>query len=232
MSPEIIQKKGHTYTTDFWCLGILIYDMLIGSTPYTAENRQDTIDKILKSRLKFPRHITKNAQDLIKKLLRRTVSQRIGYNNGVKEIKEHSFFDDINWEQALNKKVSFFSLITRGVNDIEEKGTLLPKFLCLILIAGFQLKPPFLPNQSKIDGYFDPQFTELPPTDTPSTSFSNDFYDPFENFNYTSPIFSSHNRSNNARSKEDEHIQNSPTSKLLTSSLKNWSFDPISSLPN
>lgn len=106
MSPEIILKKGHAHTTDFWGLGILLYDMLVGSTPYTSADRNQTIDKILKSRLKFPKHVGLKAQGLIKKLLRRTVSQRIGYKNGAKEVKDHEFFDNINWEDVFNKRVS------------------------------------------------------------------------------------------------------------------------------
>uniref|UniRef100_A0A914YTZ6 Non-specific serine/threonine protein kinase n=1 Tax=Panagrolaimus superbus TaxID=310955 RepID=A0A914YTZ6_9BILA len=202
MSPEIILKKGHNQTTDFWGFGILIYDMVVGSTPYTAQNRQETIDKILKSRLKFPKHVGLKAQDLIKKLLRRTVSQRIGFKNGAKEVKEHGFFENLNWDDVFNKR----------------------------------LQPPFQPEKTNNTGLFDPQFTSLPAIDTPSASLSHDS-DPFEDFNYVSPSLYSEKLENDS-SKESKSIKTknvtpkktSPIPNLLTSSLKNWSFSPISNL--
>ncbi|XP_032546848.1 ribosomal protein S6 kinase beta-2 isoform X4 [Chiroxiphia lanceolata] len=67
MAPEILVRSGHNRAVDWWSLGALMYDMLTGSPPFTAENRKKTIDKILKGKLVLPPYLTPDARDLLKK---------------------------------------------------------------------------------------------------------------------------------------------------------------------
>uniref|UniRef100_A0A803W051 Ribosomal protein S6 kinase B2 n=1 Tax=Ficedula albicollis TaxID=59894 RepID=A0A803W051_FICAL len=69
MAPEILVRSGHNRAVDWWSLGALMYDMLTGSPPFTAENRKKTIDKILKGKLVLPPYLTPDARDLLKKVL-------------------------------------------------------------------------------------------------------------------------------------------------------------------
>uniref|UniRef100_A0A673FZU6 Ribosomal protein S6 kinase n=1 Tax=Sinocyclocheilus rhinocerous TaxID=307959 RepID=A0A673FZU6_9TELE len=78
MAPEILMRSGHNRAVDWWSLGALMYDMLTGAPPFTAENRKKTIDKILKCKLNLPPYLTQEARDLLKKLLRRNASTRMG----------------------------------------------------------------------------------------------------------------------------------------------------------
>uniref|UniRef100_A0A671LHS5 Ribosomal protein S6 kinase n=1 Tax=Sinocyclocheilus anshuiensis TaxID=1608454 RepID=A0A671LHS5_9TELE len=78
MAPEILMRSGHNRAVDWWSLGALMYDMLTGAAPFTAENRKKTIDKILKGKLNLPPYLTQEARDLLKKLLRRNASTRMG----------------------------------------------------------------------------------------------------------------------------------------------------------
>ncbi|XP_022110503.1 ribosomal protein S6 kinase beta-1-like isoform X1 [Acanthaster planci] len=106
MAPEILTRSGHGKAVDWWSLGALMYDMLTGGPPFTAENRKKTIDKILKGKLNLPPYLTHDARDLLRRLLKRTVVSRLGSGpEDAKKIKEHSFFRHVNWNDVLASKV-------------------------------------------------------------------------------------------------------------------------------
>lgn len=106
MAPEILTRTGHGKAVDWWSLGALMYDMLTGAPPFTAENRKKTIEKILKGKLNLPPYLTPDARDLIKKLLKRQISQRLG--SGIADadpIKTHPFFKHIKWADVIARKL-------------------------------------------------------------------------------------------------------------------------------
>ncbi|XP_036372745.1 ribosomal protein S6 kinase beta-2-like isoform X2 [Megalops cyprinoides] len=106
MAPEILMRSGHNKAVDWWSLGALMYDMMTGSPPFTAENRKKTIDKILKCKLNLPPYLTLDARDLIKKLLKKNPAQRLGSSKAdYADIQKHPFFRHINWDDLLNKRV-------------------------------------------------------------------------------------------------------------------------------
>ncbi|XP_031439320.1 ribosomal protein S6 kinase beta-1-like isoform X2 [Clupea harengus] len=106
MAPEILMRSGHNRAVDWWSLGALMYDMLTGAPPFTGENRKKTIDKILKCKLNLPPYLTQEARDLLKKLLKRSASSRLGATVGdAAEVQAHPFFRHTNWEDLLAKKV-------------------------------------------------------------------------------------------------------------------------------
>jgi len=80
--------------------------MLTGAPPFTAENRKKTIDKILKCKLNLPPYLTPDARDLIRKLLKRQVTQRLGAGaDDATPIKRHAFFRHVNWDDVLAQRV-------------------------------------------------------------------------------------------------------------------------------
>ncbi|XP_020785874.1 ribosomal protein S6 kinase beta-1 isoform X1 [Boleophthalmus pectinirostris] len=106
MAPEILMRSGHNRAVDWWSLGALMYDMLTGAPPFTGENRKKTIDKILKCKLSLPPYLTQEARDLLKKLLKRNASVRLGGGPGdAAEVQAHPFFRHINWDDLLARKV-------------------------------------------------------------------------------------------------------------------------------
>lgn len=89
---------------DWWSLGALMYDMLTGAPPFTAENRKKTIEKILRCKLNLPPYLTPDAKDLLRRLLRRQVAQRLGAGPGdAEEIKSHPFFKNCVWDRVLRR---------------------------------------------------------------------------------------------------------------------------------
>nr|AML79429.1 putative LOV domain-containing protein [Phyllanthus sp. BC-2016] len=99
IAPEIITGSGHSSAIDWWALGILLYEMLYGRTPFRGKNRQKTFANILHKDLTFPSSIPVSlaARQLINALLNRDPAYRLGSNTGANEIKHHPFFRGINW---------------------------------------------------------------------------------------------------------------------------------------
>uniref|UniRef100_A0A3P9NVK0 Ribosomal protein S6 kinase n=1 Tax=Poecilia reticulata TaxID=8081 RepID=A0A3P9NVK0_POERE len=122
MAPEILMRSGHNRAVDWWSLGALMYDMLTGAPPFTGENRKKTIDKILKCKLSLPPYLTQEARDLLKKLLRRSASSRLGGGSGDSaEVQAHSFFRFINWDDLLARKVEPpFKPFLQSADDVSQ----------------------------------------------------------------------------------------------------------------
>ncbi|KAI8916005.1 kinase-like domain-containing protein [Gorgonomyces haynaldii] len=106
ISPEVINGKGHTANVDWWTLGILLYEMLYGTSPFKGPDRNATFTNVLYNAVAFPPHplykISKNCQNLIKRLLIKDENWRLGSRSGASEIKQHIFFKEINWALLRN----------------------------------------------------------------------------------------------------------------------------------
>ncbi|CAH0400846.1 unnamed protein product [Chilo suppressalis] len=101
VAPEVIMNRGHDISADYWSLGVLMFELLTGSPPFTGADPMKIYNKILKGidAVEFPRCITRNAANLIKKLCRDNPAERLGYQRGgITEIQKHKWFDGFNWE--------------------------------------------------------------------------------------------------------------------------------------
>uniref|UniRef100_A0A3P9M5P0 cGMP-dependent protein kinase n=1 Tax=Oryzias latipes TaxID=8090 RepID=A0A3P9M5P0_ORYLA len=101
VAPEIILNKGHNFSVDFWALGILVFELLTGSPPFSGSDQMTIYTFILKGieKMDFPKKISKRPEDLIRKLCRRNPSERLGnLKNGITDIKKHRWFTGFNWE--------------------------------------------------------------------------------------------------------------------------------------
>ncbi len=77
MSPEIVAQVPHDYGVDIWCLGILLYEMLHGKTPYKATNMKEIQNEIFKKKILINSALTKETKDLLKKILKPNPKKRI-----------------------------------------------------------------------------------------------------------------------------------------------------------
>lgn len=83
-----------------------MYDMLTGNPPFSAENRKKTIETILKGKLNLPAYLTPDARDLIRRLMKRQVSQRLGSGSGDGlEVRSHLFFKNVNWKDVFDRRL-------------------------------------------------------------------------------------------------------------------------------
>lgn len=102
LAPEIILNKGHGKAVDWWTLGILIYEMLVGIDPFNDDDPMMVYQKIIKGKIKFPKSIEKDAKSLIKHLLDPDVTKRYGcLKEGVKDIIDHRWFKGFDWKGLL-----------------------------------------------------------------------------------------------------------------------------------
>jgi len=108
LAPEMVNYDGHDCNVDWWALGILMYEMLIGVTPFFNRNRQVLSSKIKNSKIIFPdrQHYkieySDEIVDLISKLLKKDRTVRLGAQGGIKEIMAHPFFADIDIKKLEN----------------------------------------------------------------------------------------------------------------------------------
>jgi protein-serine/threonine kinase len=107
LAPEIITSKGYDFTVDWWSLGCVIYELLIGSSPFRIRLGESLNEEFYNKNLLIPDYVSEEAQDLIKKLLVINPKKRLGYgDNGTKKIKLHPYFKNINWDDAWNQKLN------------------------------------------------------------------------------------------------------------------------------
>ncbi|KXJ25800.1 ribosomal protein S6 kinase alpha-5 [Exaiptasia diaphana] len=110
MAPEVVKggSRGHDNVVDWWSLGVLMYELLTGASPFTVDgekNNQSEISKrILHNSAPMPHDISIEAIDLIKKLLQKDPKARLGAK-GAHEIKKHVFFKKIDWDDLAAKKI-------------------------------------------------------------------------------------------------------------------------------
>jgi len=102
LAPEVVKGTGHNAAVDWWTLGILVYEMLFGFTPFRVQSRDSTFENINKKTMSFPDHkrggISKDCKRLIKQLTHRDPKKRLGANGGAVDIKDHPFFKGIKWQ--------------------------------------------------------------------------------------------------------------------------------------
>lgn len=106
VAPEVILNKGHDISADYWSLGVLMFELLTGTPPFTGTDPMKTYNIILKGidAIDFPRNITGRARELIKKLCRDNSAERLGYQKGgIRDIQKHKWFDGFNWEGLRNR---------------------------------------------------------------------------------------------------------------------------------
>uniref|UniRef100_A0A669CX36 Ribosomal protein S6 kinase n=1 Tax=Oreochromis niloticus TaxID=8128 RepID=A0A669CX36_ORENI len=112
MAPEIVEggESGHDKAVDWWSLGVLMYELLTGGSPFTVDGDEnshtDIAKRIAKKDPPFPKDMGPLAKDLIQRLLIKDPKKRLGSGpNGAENVKKHPFYQKINWEDLAAKKV-------------------------------------------------------------------------------------------------------------------------------
>ncbi|XP_048661784.1 ribosomal protein S6 kinase alpha-2 isoform X2 [Marmota marmota marmota] len=106
MAPEVVNRRGHTQSADWWSFGVLMFEMLTGSLPFQGKDRKETMALILKAKLGMPQFLSSEAQSLLRALFKRNPCNRLGAGiDGVEEIKRHPFFVTIDWNKLYRKEI-------------------------------------------------------------------------------------------------------------------------------
>lgn len=109
IAPEVFGQQGYSQEVDWWSVGVILFEMLVGYPPFFSENPSDTCQKIIKWKQHFSIPLDANlsleAENLIRKLVT-SAENRLGLN-GADEIKKHPFFKGFNWNNVKNIKTPF-----------------------------------------------------------------------------------------------------------------------------
>lgn len=120
IAPEVITTKPYNKSVDWWSLGVLIYEMLAGYTPFYDSVPMKTYEKILSGKLVFPSFFSPEVIDLLSKLITADLTRRLGnLSNGPADIRNHPWFHEVVWEKLLAKDIEtpYEPPITAGVGD-------------------------------------------------------------------------------------------------------------------
>jgi protein kinase X len=106
IAPEIILSKGHDKAVDWWSLGVLIYEMLVGRPPFYGEHHFEIFEKILSRKFDMPNFLHPEARDLIDKLLVVDITKRLGSaRGGVEEVMRHPWFSGLDWDALYMRQI-------------------------------------------------------------------------------------------------------------------------------
>ena len=106
MSPEMLASNAHGRMVDFYSLGAILYEMIVGLPPLYSSNREVMFNNIMYKSVQYPRHISEEAKSIIRGLLIKNPNKRLGSMRGVEELKEHPFCAGVNWGKLVDKSVT------------------------------------------------------------------------------------------------------------------------------
>ncbi|KAI9054463.1 hypothetical protein LZ554_001625 [Drepanopeziza brunnea f. sp. 'monogermtubi'] len=170
IAPEVIKGCGHTSAVDWWTLGILIYEMLFGTTPFKGKNRNATFANILRDDVPFPENSgsppTSNlCKSLIRKLLIKDENRRLGARAGASDVKTHPFFRTTQWALIRHMKPPMIPNQGRGIDTVNFRNV---KESESVDISGSRAMAPVAKGV---------------PLDSGLATPAGDVLDPFEEFN-------------------------------------------------
>ncbi|ROW16141.1 hypothetical protein VPNG_01786 [Cytospora leucostoma] len=166
LAPEVLlDEQGYTKMVDFWSLGVLVFEMCCGWSPFYAEDTQQMYKNIAFGKVRFPRDtLSLEGRNFVKGLLNRNAKHRLGANEDAEELKRHPFFNDIDWD-ALSRKlitppfkpslksetdVSYFD--PEFTNALNNSGSLNER--AAALARGFATSTPLSPSvQANFQGF-------------------------------------------------------------------------------
>ncbi|KAI9706803.1 MAG: camp-dependent protein kinase catalytic subunit [Bogoriella megaspora] len=124
LAPEVVSSKGYNKSVDWWSLGILIFEMLCGFTPFWDSGSPMRIyENILKGRVKYPPYIHPDAQDLLQKLITQDLTKRLGnLVGGSKDVMQHPWFAEVTWERLAKKDIDapYVPPVRGGMGDASQ----------------------------------------------------------------------------------------------------------------
>ncbi|XP_060917045.1 serine/threonine-protein kinase N2 [Labrus mixtus] len=136
LAPEVLTDNNYTRCVDWWGLGVLIYEMMVGESPFPGDDEEEVFDSIVNDDVRYPRFLSPESVSLIQKLLQKNPEMRLGAGEeDAAQIKRHKFFQSIDWNALLAKKVKppFLPVIRapKDVSNFDEEFTRLKPVLTL-----------------------------------------------------------------------------------------------------
>ncbi|KAA0721916.1 Serine/threonine-protein kinase N1 [Triplophysa tibetana] len=120
LAPEVLTDTSYTRAVDWWGLGVLIYEMLVGESPFPGDDEEEVFDSIVNDEVRYPRFLSSEAIGILRRLLRRNPERRLGSGEkDAEDVKKQPFFRNMDWEALLLRQLPppFLPSI-RGKEDV------------------------------------------------------------------------------------------------------------------
>lgn len=106
LAPEVLTQTLYTRAVDWWGLGVLIFEMLVGESPFSGDSEEEVFDSIVNHEVLYPRFLSIEAVAIMRRLLHKNPTRRLGATEtDAEDVKRHAFFRSINWDQLLARKM-------------------------------------------------------------------------------------------------------------------------------
>uniref|UniRef100_A0A671YCM5 protein kinase C n=1 Tax=Sparus aurata TaxID=8175 RepID=A0A671YCM5_SPAAU len=106
LAPEVLTDTSYTRAVDWWGLGVLVYEMLVGESPFPGDDEEEVFDSIVNDEVRYPRFLSTEAIGIMRRLLRRNPERRLGSGEkDAEDVKKQPFFRNMDWEALLQRKV-------------------------------------------------------------------------------------------------------------------------------
>ncbi|KAK7161399.1 hypothetical protein R3I94_004164 [Phoxinus phoxinus] len=106
LAPEVLTDTSYTRAVDWWGLGVLIYEMLVGESPFPGDDEEEVFDSIVNDEVRYPRFLSAEAIGILRRLLRRNPERRLGSSEkDAEDVKKQPFFRNMDWEALLLRKL-------------------------------------------------------------------------------------------------------------------------------
>ncbi|XP_075731427.1 microtubule-associated serine/threonine-protein kinase 3 isoform X3 [Rhipicephalus microplus] len=110
IAPEVILRQGYGKPVDWWSMGIILYEFLVGCVPFFGETPEELFAHVINDEIEWPEDedwpLPEDARHLVSQLLQQNPLDRLG-TGGAHEVKEHPFFNDVDWDSLLRQKAEF-----------------------------------------------------------------------------------------------------------------------------
>ncbi|XP_035037117.2 serine/threonine-protein kinase N1 isoform X2 [Hippoglossus stenolepis] len=106
LAPEVLTDTSYTRAVDWWGLGVLVYEMLVGESPFPGDDEEEVFDSIVNDEVRYPRFLSTEAIGIMRRLLRRNPERRLGSGEkDAEDVKKQPFFRGLDWDALLHRKV-------------------------------------------------------------------------------------------------------------------------------
>ncbi|XP_058793229.1 serine/threonine-protein kinase N isoform X2 [Phymastichus coffea] len=120
LAPEVLTETSYTRAVDWWGLGVLIFEMLVGESPFPGDDEEEVFDSIVNDEVRYPRFLSLEAIAIMRRLLRKNPDRRLGSSErDAEDVKKQAFFRHINWDDLLLRRVKPpFVPVIQSVEDV------------------------------------------------------------------------------------------------------------------
>ncbi|XP_063240617.1 serine/threonine-protein kinase N isoform X5 [Bacillus rossius redtenbacheri] len=128
LAPEVLTETSYTRAVDWWGLGVLIFEMLVGESPFPGDDEEEVFDSIVNDEVRYPRFLSLEAIAIMRRLLRKNPERRLGSSErDAEDVKKQAFFRNIAWDDLLLRRVKppFIPTVTsvEDVSNFDEEFT-------------------------------------------------------------------------------------------------------------